>query len=405
MKTFDKPVVLMLATIAAALSVLGCGGGKAAVDFGAILPLSGEDALYGEAIRNGIELAAEQVAADESFGYEITLTVEDSGGDAERAAVLAEQMFQTADAMIGGVTSREALAMAEIAKSRGKVLLSPSASATQLSGIAPGNFFRIYPTSDDEAVTMMNFTRDTLGVDDIVLVVEDNAFGTNMAESYREAWDGEVAAEAVFAPDQADLSEMAATVMASGSKTAVVAATGSELARAIEALRNGGFTGQGYRILTNSAIASRPVLEAAGEAAWGVYFTMTQVDLEQEQGPLADFRDAYSTKYGVQPDVFAAYGYDAFNVLVQALREKGDTSSVLPGDIQKGMRAISNYPGITGSIQFRESGDVQQFERIFYITEGTVVDFDSWWRDRQEEIRKRQEDIRRQLEQLNREGG
>ncbi len=403
------PTSWTLLTGLTAMTLLGVacgGGGKSEVDFAAVLPLSGDYAVYGEAIRKGAELALEQSTQDPDLNFALTLSVEDSGGDPAKAAELASRLYDSALAIVGGVTSDEAVAMAAVARDEDRVLLSPSASSTALSGIAPGNFYRIFPTASDEAVKMANFAEETLNVSEVVLIAETNEFGQTMAAAWREAFEaeeGEIIAELTFDPGQMDLSSVIAEVMASEIKTVLVAASGPGLARAVQSLRDGGFAGQGYRILTSSAIASKQVLEMAGDAAWGIYYTQTALDLNSDEEPIKGFREAYQAKYGETPDAYAAYGYDAFQVLVQALREQEDNGgggSVLPSQIEKGMRAINNYRAVTGTIQFRESGDVQQFERVYYIAEGQPVDFDEWWRNRQEEMREKLEENRKKLERL-----
>ena len=119
-----------LASILLVVASFWCGcGGSETVQFGAVLPLTGEFEIYGNPIRKGIKLAEEQIQADGTFPYPLEVKVADSRGDPETAAAQAKELFSGgALALIGGVTTDEALKMVAIADSFGRILVSPSAS-------------------------------------------------------------------------------------------------------------------------------------------------------------------------------------------------------------------------------------------------------------------------------------
>ena len=57
---------------------------------------------------------------------------------------------------------------------------------------------------------------------------------------------------------------------------------------------------------------------------------------------------------------------------------------------------------MTGTIQFRETGDVQKFTRIYQIVDGKPVDFEQYW---EEYTRKRLEEmqaLQQRIERMNR---
>lgn len=398
------PRLPILVLIVATSLTASCGGGKPTVELGVILPLTGRAGDYGKSIQRGIELAHEAVAKDEALAYEVKLTVRDTASDAKQAADLASEVFENAIATIGGATSDEALAMIEPLKRADKLLLSPSASSPKLSGAAPGMFYRIYPSAEAEAATMAIFVEKTLKADAIVLLVQDNVYGKDLAAELKKVAptvDVAIAAELSFPEGARDFSSLVAQAMATEVKTLYLAASGPDLAVALQALHDGGFDDHGYHILSGSAIAIPAVLKAAGQSAWGVYYTQTPLDFASDQEPMKSFVAAYRAKFGQEPDLWSAYGYDALNVCVQALREGGAT---VAGQFQRGMRTIREFPGVTGSIQFRESGDVQQFMRIFYVHEGQLVDWKPWQEKRLEDKRREFEENQKRLEQLLREG-
>ena len=389
----------LVATALVAIVATACNSGKSTIELGAVLPLSGDYGAYGQSIQNGITLALEEVQADTERRFEFTLDVQDTVGDPARAAEIGTTMFSSKDAVIGGVTSAEALAMIEPLEQSSKILLSPAASSPALSGKSR-QFFRIYPNSDQESSAMSNFARDTLKVESIAILAEDTEYGRSGAEAFRKVWQGEVPADLTFAPGAS--ADMVAEVIDSGAQTVYVVARGGDLSGALSSLRGGGFGGQGYRILTTSALASPSVLEAAGDKAYNTYYTQTGVDLAGDKPEVQAFATAYEAKYGAKPDLYAAYGYDSLKVLVAAINEGVKGASPLQGDIQTGFRAVQNLQGVTGAIQFRDTGDVQQFSRVYFVTnEGELVNFDEWYKAQfaRELQRKQREELQREKRQ------
>jgi branched-chain amino acid transport system substrate-binding protein len=399
------------ATVGVGLAfTLACGGGGKTVQLGAVLPLSGNAQVYGQAIQRGIDLAMKeaQELTDLPRGASVTMTIADSASDPQQAAQKLREAFSSgALAVIGGVTSPEALAMVQVADEADRVLLSPSASSQELTGISR-NFYRIFPSAEAEAVALSNHTVNTLEVKTLAILADATAFGQGLAKNFQENYEragGTVAETLTFEPDTTDLSALAQQVVALQRQAAraeggqqagfavFVAAAGDDLANALRTLRQEGYEA---RILASSALASIDVLKAAGEAAEFVYFAQTPFDPEGTDEPMASFAAAYQEEYGTTPTFYAAHGYDAVMVLLQALREADSTDAI---DFRTGMRSIANLPGVTGSIQFRENGDVQRFMRVHLVSEGKPRDFEDYMSGRRQELI----DAQKELEQRRRE--
>ncbi|HVS15127.1 MAG TPA: ABC transporter substrate-binding protein [Thermoanaerobaculia bacterium] len=395
--------VVSLLALPLALS-LGCAK-TSEFPVGSVLPLTGDSAVYGEAIQRGIDLALEEVTTPEqieALGFTVSLIGEDSASDPQQAAAKLRDVFAAgALAAIGGVTSEEALAMVPVADEAGRILLSPTASSPKLSGISQ-NFYRIFPSAKDEANTIARHMQDAQQVATVVIVYQDDAFGQGSRESMDEAYGGAVAGAVPFPVSGTDFSAVVVQVkeLRQGAQITdeagfglYVAAIGDDLVRVIKALRQAEI---GDRIFTTSAIASPQVLANLGDFAERVLFTQTVYDTGSAEEPMASFVRAYEQKYGEQPDFYAAHGYDAVYVLVEARQEGG---SNLASDLIKGMRSISNLPATTGSIQFRETNDVQKFARVFLVFDGKLTDYEEFMANR----RRLLEDKRREIEQRMRE--
>ena len=381
-----RRVVVLLAGLAV---LLGCGGGDA-VKIGAVLPLSGEWSIYGQPIKNGIDLAYKELTEAGDFPYQIELVVADSESNPELAKQrLAELYGDGAAAVIGGATSAEALQMVAVADQYDRVLLSPSASNPELTGISK-NFYRVFLSDAREGTTMASFAFGKLGIKSAVILSKEEAYAKGIQVVFANEFQrqgGEVLDMIEF-PANPDVSGLVERVMTVSPEAVYIAAYAADIASLLTALRSAGY--EKY-IFTTSAFAAPAVIEQQGENAEGVFLTQSVFEPESEDPLIEGFVDTYRAAYGVPPDLYAAHGYDAMLILAETLRKSGPIAS----DFWKGMSSIREFPGVTGMIQFDERGDVQKFPHVYVVEEGNLIDYEA-------EVEKRRRELLERLRELER---
>lgn len=377
------------------LSLAACPGGGP-TRLGAVLPLTGGAALYGTAIQRGVELAYEQAQQDPK-GPKVALTVLDSASDPEKARQALDQLYDDgAIAVMGGVTSAEALAMIPAADQQGAILLSPSASLPQLTGIS-SNFYRIFPSDFAEGTVMAKYAYDTLRLKTAVILAKQETYAKGIQEVFADELrrkGGQILEQVDFPANTSDFAALADRAATLKPDCVYVAAYAEEISHLVRELRGHGYTGT---ILTTSSFAAASNIANTGAAAEGVLFTQSAFDLE---GNLPDqvksFVAAYRAKYKSDPDLYAAHGYDAMKILVEAVRDGNKTASTF----WKGLRNLREYPGVTGIIQFDEKGDVSKFPRVYVVADGRAVDREQERQRQLEEARRKIQEIENQLRQM-----
>jgi branched-chain amino acid transport system substrate-binding protein len=376
----------------------GCREGP--TRFGAVLPLSGENALYGRSVQRGIDLAYEKhrLAAGRNAVQLITV---DSASDPEKARKEFQKLLDAGViAVIGGVTSAEAIQMVPVADTANRVLLSPSASSPQLSGIS-SNFFRVYPSDSSEGTVMARYAYDTLRLNKVVVIAKEEPYAKGIQKVFSDEFrrkGGQVVELIEFPPFTRDFAALADRATGLKPDGVYLAGYAEEISRLIRELRAHQYSGL---ILTTSAVAAGSTLADLGKDAEGILFTQISFQVEGNVSPqVKEFVSEFRKRYDQDPDLYAAHGYDAFNVLLEA-KEKGGSSGT---SFWKGMRNIHDYPGVTGTIQFDEKGDVQKFPRVYVVQGGRAIDRDEQLKRQREEALKRIEEIERQLRELQRRG-
>ncbi len=370
------------------LTAAGCAKEKS-IKIGAVLPLTGEFQLYGQSIQKGVELAFEDLLSSETE-FQYSLSVEDSESDPDKGAALVEQLYGDGfTAIIGGVTTAEAMKAVPIAEQYDRVLLSPSASTPELTGISK-YFYRVFVSDSREGTTMANFATQKLKISSVVILAKEDPFAQGNQEVFEtnfERQGGEVLEKITFPADGGDFSGLIGRVMTLTPDAVYVAAYAEETSQIVLELRRQQF--KGY-LLATAAFASPEIIEKVGQPAEGVFLTQAGFDTKSEETIIKNFVDSYRAKYGLTPDLYAAHGYDAVLVLAESVRESGGEFA---SDLWSALRGLRDFQGVTGTLQFDERGDVQKFPRVFVVNEGQLVDYEKEITRRREEILKRLRDL------------
>ncbi len=361
----------IIVSLAILLLAAGCAK-DASVKIGAVLPLTGPWQLYGQPVRKGVELAFEELQASNDLPFEIDLMVSDTESDAAKGNELMRQAIDDgAVAVIGGVTSAEALEMVAVADRFDRVLLSPSASNPQLTGISR-NFYRVFPSDAKEGTTMGNFASQKLGLKTVAIVAKEETYAAGIQAVFAAEFErnGGQVLEVIEYPEGAgDFSGLIARVVGLKPDAVYLAAYADDIGKMIAQVKTQKFEG---RILTTSAFSTPEAIEQTGDDAEGVFLTQAGFEPASEEPKVQAFVEAYRTKHGFAPDLYAAHGYDAMMVVVEGLKQGVD----VPSDLWKKVRGLRDYYGVTGAIQFDERGDVQKFPRVYVVQNGNLVDYE-----------------------------
>ena len=388
----------LLILAAFALSAFRCRSDQ--IQIGVVVPLTGEHQGYGEANKRGIEIALAEI---QSNGYPLELIAEyaDTGSDPAKAGELLEQHFDAgAFAALGGTMSGEAKAMVAVADKYDRVLLSPSATSPDLSKIST-NFYRIAPSDLTEGNTMADFAFRSLETRKAVILTEVGAEGTfarGIEQAFRSAFEkhgGEILESIEVPRDTTDLEGLIGRIITLAPDAVYLAAYEAGIAAMILELRRQEFAGN---ILTTRAFASPSAIARVGDAAAGVILTQSVFEPDSDHAHVKQFVDAYRQRYGEAPDLFAAEGYDAMKVLAVALEARHS----LPGELPRGLRdQVKEHPGVTGSIQFDEGGDVRRFPRVYGISkELALYDYSKHLEKKRIDIEIKQKALKAKLAKL-----
>lgn len=365
-------VVVLTCLIAAS-----CGSRQPIV-IGGLISETGTAAAYGKVVRQGMELALEEVNAAGRMpqGRPLVIEYRDDGSAPERAKSLARDLIgkSHAAAIVGGITSGVALEVTPLCRDREVLLLSPSASSPELSSVGGGWFFRDYPSDLAEGQTMGQLALK-LDLDKVAVLAFDDPFGKGIADIFGNQFEVEknrkvVLREDFRSPISGDAAKaLAKKVVESGAQGVYLAGYIDDVATLLQALQTASY--KGVRMATSAV--GPGILQLAGVAAERLVFPQPALDFEGGDPEVRQFVEAYKKKYNRFPDSpFAAYGYDAVKVLAAAIQK---TKLATAGEIRGALSNI-DYKGVSGPIQFDARGDVRREPHLYVIVKGDVMHFE-----------------------------
>ncbi len=358
----------LLMTFLIAVVILGCGtGSDNVIKIGALLPLTGDAAQYGQFAKNGIELAVTEAnRAGGINGSTIQIVYEDTQADPTTGVAAARKLlsFDEVNCVIGGLASSVTLAIAPIMNERKVVLLSPASSAPRITD-AGDYIFRNCASDDFEGKVLAEYAFGTLAFEEIAILSINNDYGLGIRSVFKETFEslgGKVIFDESFEQGETDYRSLLGKVKATNPKGIVIVGH-KELA---QLLRQAKETSTQAQFLSTVMIEDPQIIELSGGAAEGVVYSARTYNPEEGSGPTGDFVKDFSATYGSVPDIFAALGYDAAMLLVRAL--KG--GAVSADDIKQVLYSTEDYGGAAGTISFDENGDVVQPAVMKTITGG-----------------------------------
>lgn len=342
------------------------------IKIGAILPLTGDYALYGEKMKNSIDLGVE-LRESESNINNIELIYEDDQGDPKTSVSSFNKLTsdESIQVIIGGIASPLALPIAPLSKEKEVVLFSPAASAPSLSNSSPF-FFRNWPPDNYEGEVMAELAYDDLDLRNISILYVNNDWGIGLFEVFSDRFEelgGKILYSESFEEGTTDVRTQLLKIKNSESDAIYCPGYLKELIVITKQIKEMGID---ISILSSSGFYDPEIITMGGKSVEGTIFPIPIYDPEKTQKEhVKEFVNIYEDKYGEKPDIWAAQAFDAINIILDAF-ENGNYSS---DKIREYILGLKDYPGVSGKTTFLESGDVVKPLRIMQVKNGEFVEY------------------------------
>ena len=348
-----------LATCAFAACAINLGGAARAagtLEIGAILPLTGGAASLGTASRNGIELARSEYNASRSTAEpELGVISEDDRAE-PAASVSALQKLIAANGIrivIGPLSSGSTLAVAPVAERNRVVIVSPGASAASVSN-AGDYIFRVELSEALGARAEAELGYQRLKYRRLGILSVRNEYGVGTVQIFRRRFTelgGNIVADESFLPGTTDFRTALQKIKTTSPDAIFVVFQDQDMI--VNILKERAELGVTAAVYTTPVFDDPDNLRVLGRLAENVIYAYYGT-FDANSAGNGRFSQAYQRRFNDRPTYFAALGYDAARVAIQALRTSGFDQNRVKDNLYK----IHNFPGVTGNISFDRNGDV-----------------------------------------------
>nr|WP_315410714.1 ABC transporter substrate-binding protein [uncultured Selenomonas sp.] len=332
----------------------GCGSKESGdtIKVGANFELTGNVANYGNATIEGLQLAIDEAnEAGGINGKKLELVSVDDKSEAAESINAATKLISDDDVkvIVGPATTGLVLAETQTATDAKVPIIAPCATspeATVENGKVKPYVFRSCFIDPQQGEVMATFAAKDLKAKTAVIYVDNSSdYSKSLAKVFREKFEaagGKVVMEEAFLQKDQDFKATLTKLKTANADVMFVPAYYEEVGKIVKQAREMGINSA---ILGTDGWDDTKVVDIAGADALNNTFFSTHYS--EKDTEVQGFIEAYKKKYNRAPNVFAALGYDAGKMLVDALKRagSGDTEK-----IREALEATKDLKVGTGTI-------------------------------------------------------
>ena len=340
------------------------------IRIGALFAVTGPASFLGEPEKNTLELLVKQ--NNEKSGVKIELVVYDTQGDATKAVQLANKLIKNDKvlAIIGPSTTGETMAIIPLLEKEQIPLISCAAGVKITDPVKKWVFKT--PANDHVAAEKILDYATRLKQRNIALLTVSDSFGSSGREQLKALATRKgftVVADEVYSPKDTDMTAQLTKIR--GIKPDAIICWGTNPGPAV-VTRNVKQLGIKIPLYMSHGVASKKYIELAGaDAAEGVMLPAGKLavyDKLKKNDPqlkvLKDYDLSYKKAYGVEASTFGGYAYDAFQLILAALKKGEATTENIRSGIEKQHKLI----GVSGVFSMSDKDhnglDLSAFEMV-----------------------------------------
>lgn len=382
-----KVIAALLALTMVALCFAACGSnsdttgstsnGEVMLKIGGSGPLTGDYAQYGNGVKNGAQLAVDEInAAGGVNGIKLEFKLEDDEGSQEKAVnaynVLKDWGMKLS---IGTVTSDACIAFQGEASRDNMFVLTPSATAVE--AISGDNAFRVCFSDPNQGVASADYIADNNVAKKVAVIYDSsNSYSSGIYEKFNAEAKVKglevVTAQSFTSDNNEDFSAQLQAVKSSGAELVFLPIYYSEAALILKQAQNAALDVKYFGCDGLDGILTMANFDKS--LAEGVML-LTPFAANATDEYTVNFVKKYSAKYGTDTmNQFAADAYDAIYIIKAAIEKAGITADMSASDICDAMKTAMTQitvDGVTGTgIHWTADGEPSKAPKAVVIKDG-----------------------------------
>ena len=360
--------------------------GSGTIKIGGIGPTTGAAAVYGTAVKNGAQIAVDEINA--MGGLQIEYKFQDDEHDAEKSVNAYNALKDWGVQMIcGTVTTTPCIAVAAEANSDRVFMLTPSASSPLVNHGENGaydydNVFQLCFTDPDQGLASAQYIVDhDLGKKVAIIYNNADAYSTGIYQTFKAKaaeLNLEVVSTTTFTDDTTDFSVQVADAQSNGADVVFLPIYYEPAALILRQAKSIGYAPVFFGVDGMDGILTLEGFDTS--LAEGVML-LTPFSADAKDERTASFVKKYTEAFGETPNQFAADGYDVIYALWNAAKAAGINDKTSAADACEKLIATFSggsfsVDGVTGAgMKWSKEGTVTKAPKAVVIQNGVYVGF------------------------------
>lgn len=314
------------------------------IKVGAILPLSGEAAQYGETAKKSIDLAVSKLAKEQKIT--ISIIYEDDKMNPKLAVNAFQKLQEQGVKYVIGFGSGETLALCPLAE-RNKIVLMSAGSSPKITSC--GDYtFRDYPSDVYQGKVLAEKVFQK-GYKNVALLYINNEYGVGLKNEFEKSFQGNIIFSEAHEVTGTDFRTQLTKLKSIQSDAIVLISQFPEGARLITQKSELGLT---QPIFGSEALKDPKLIESIPSSQLNSAFVISVAQYDGNESQ--EFEDTYQQNYNEKPGSYGDYAYDNTLLLGAQFKKCSKDAS----DCVKNNLYSFSMIGATGKIAFDQNGDV-----------------------------------------------
>jgi branched-chain amino acid transport system substrate-binding protein len=338
------------------------------IKVGEFASLTGGNATFGISSHNGAVLAIEQInAAGGVLGKKITLLTEDDQSKSGEPATIVRKLISSDKvvALLGEIASSRSLEAGPIAQQSHIPMISPGSTNPKVTEV--GDYiFRICFIDPFQGTVMSKFAISRGWKKAAILTDVKQDYSVGLAQFFKEhftANGGQIVKEQSYSTGDKDFKAQLTSMKANKPDVVFLPGYYTEVGLIARQARQLGIK---VPLLGGDGWDSDVLVKVGGEAMEGNFFS-NHFSTEDQAPVIQDFLKKYAQRWGGTPDAMAALGYDAAEILVDAIK-RANTTDAQP--LRDAIAATKDFNGVTGKITLDEKRNATKSAVVLTIKGG-----------------------------------
>lgn len=383
-----KFISVMLVAAMAVTALTGCGsnsGSSSKKDadkyyIGDIGPTTGATAIYGTAVKNGAQIAVDEInAAGGINGKQIEYRFEDDQNDAEKAVNAYNTLKDWGMQMlVGTTTTAPCIAVAGKTASDNVFQITPSASSPDVLSSGNGNVFQVCFTDPNQGVASAQYIAENKLATKIGIIYDSSdVYSSGIEEKFEAEAKTQglnIVSKAAFTADsKTDFGTQLQKAKDAGADLLFLPIYYQEASIILKQADTMGYKPKFFGVDGMDGILT---VENFDTKLAEDVMLLTPFAADAKDKTVQNFVKTYKEKYKDTPNQFAADSYDAVYALKAAIEESKATTDMSASDMcdaLKGAMTKIKMQGLTGGedgLTWNESGEVTKSPKAVIIKNG-----------------------------------